>query len=236
MVRFYPLSAASFLANINGAGGSLAHSNRFQVYIPTAVLTASSSAISNAISSTSQFPDTDATDWMYEYADGASDYYRLTAFCDKSELPGYQFQTDTQRIYGPAFKFPHMPEWTDVTMSFLCGSDMEEKYFFDAWQYMVMDPESNNFNYRDEYAVDINVVEYDELNNVNYVITLVSAYPVSISPVPVSYEDNNSVMKLQVTFTYKYGRQFNGAFGNNSPRGVREIFNNTINQNTPGAQ
>jgi hypothetical protein len=225
------IASPSMLAVLAGqilAANGLARLNRFQVSIPTAVLVQNSSTISQAIQAEDEFPQTDGTDWMTDYASGSSDNYRLTAFCEKTELPGYQFQTDVHRIHGPSFKFPHMPEWSDVTMTFIVGADMEEKYFFDAWQFMVMDPGSNNFNYRSEYAVDVTIVSYDETNTDNYDITLVSAYPVSVSPIAYSYEDNNTIAKIQVTFTYKYGKPYEGASGSAAPRGQRQTFQSTI--------
>jgi hypothetical protein len=39
---------------------------------------------------------------------------------------------------------------------------MLERYFFDAWMYLVMDPYTNDFNYKNEYAVNIGIVQYIE--------------------------------------------------------------------------
>lgn len=221
------MNISTFKSQVDSAGG-LARLNRFQVFVPIAALTAGSANISNAIQSNDEFPSSAGNDWMSDFASGGADYYRLTAFCRETELPGYQFQTDTQRIYGPVFKYPHMPEWADVNMTFYCGADMQEKVFFQAWMYMVMDPESNNFNYRTEYAADMNIVMYDETDTINYIVTLVSAYPIAIGPIQLSYENDNSVATMQVTFTYRKAQDYIGAAGNATIQGQQVTFGSTI--------
>ena len=159
-------------------------------------------------------------------------------YCDRTELPSYQFQLEQNRHYGPSFKIPHKPEYQDITMTFMCGSEMLERYIFETWMYLVMDPETNNFNYIDEYALDIDIYSYPEQTdrsggyNANYSTTLVEAYPIAINAQELSYEANNTIQKIQVTFTYKYAIPFNGkgSVTGRVLRGSKEIFANTIQQ------
>lgn len=216
-----------FTAHLSQAGG-LARLNRFEVIIPTRNLQTQSATIAAAVQAQDEFPDMDGTDW---FAYNVPDYdavYRLTAFCQKSTLPGYQYQADSQRIYGPSWKVPHAPEWADVTMEFLMGTDMNEKYFFEAWQYMVMDPISNNFNYLKDYAADVCIVSIDDFDTPQYATWLINAWPISISPIDLSMDNNDSVMRLQVTFTYKYASWFSGSQRNQGIRGPKETFGQTI--------
>jgi hypothetical protein len=233
-----PASLSNLLSTINTASG-FARPNRFQVFIPTTTLTSASTTISDAIKAWSEFPDTDGTDWMgmelfsvpNSMSTGNMDIIRLSAFCEKTQLPGYQFQTDVQRIYGPGFKFPHMPEWSDITMTFFCGADMKEKFFFDAWMNMVMDPISNNFNYRTEYACNIFIDQYDVLDTVQYEITLWGAYPISVSPISLSYEETNTVMSMEVTFNYQFARTIRStSAASGTPVMNTQVFNQTVTQ------
>ncbi len=216
------------LSQIDIAGG-LTRLNRYQVLIYTAPLRQGSTDIFNSLNALSNFSATDATDWMeYMEMDLDNEALRLTAFCEKTSLPSYQYQTDTQRIYGPQFKFPHMPEWNDITMSFMMGTDMNEKYFFEAWQYMVMDPVSNNFNYQKEYTCDIDIVTFDDKDEANYYTSLIDAWPVAVNEINLASDDNNSVAKLQVTFTYKFASWFRGSSKAQGVRGAKERFNSGI--------
>jgi hypothetical protein len=245
------LNIINLLAQINKAGG-LAQQNRYEVYIPTSRIAQASTKIFNAQA------NADAMDWIADFyaADVNEQGIALLAFCEKTTLPSYQFQTDTQRIYGPAYKFPHLPEFQDITMTFMCGAAMNEKYFFDAWQYLIMDPVTNDFNYLSEYAVDIDIVMYSESSDATnsswysdlhkdpsarfsdfisnpiqaYVTTLYDAYPVAVNAIDLGYDHDNAYASVQVTFTYKSAFPFDGKGSTSGMglRGKREIFNQTI--------
>lgn len=151
-----------FASQISQSEG-FARQNRYQVFIPVPLLAQNSTKIAN-ISTTGDNSD-GGTDWMgddYFDTDANLMQQELAAYCEKSQLPSYQFQLLSNRSYGPMFKIPHLPEYQDITMTFLCGSEMLERYFFEAWMYMIMDPVTNNFNYKAEYAVDMDIVQYKE--------------------------------------------------------------------------
>ena len=177
-------------------------------------------------------------DWMYDYYGGdtgTTTAVELSALCDHTQLPGYQFQLETVRHYGPSFKIPHMPEYQDITMSFMCSAGMWERYFFDAWMFMVMDPVTNNFNYKDEYAVDIILIQYIPGGNIavsdqNYWTKLVDAFPVSIQEQEVGYDMNNTIQKVQVTFSYKFAIPYTGKGSSTGTplRGTKATFQQGI--------
>ena len=208
-----------FVANLT-FGGGFAVQNRYQILIPTSLLAQNSSNIYSLVQANSATAGLSA-DWM---GSGDAGYYggdmrntaiELTAFCDKTQLPGYQFQLETVRHYGPSFKIPHMPEYQDITMQFMCSNSMWERYFFDAWMYMVMDPVTNNFNYKSEYAVPISITSYiagGGINDsdINYYTQLIDAFPVSITEQELGYDMNNVIQKLQVTFSYKFAVPYTG--------------------------
>lgn len=263
------LDIAGFRAMMSSAGYAVP--NRYDIRIPTLVLANRSQQIFQANSAILEFSD-EATDWISDYfgSDPAAMGLELQAYCEKAELPSYQFQMETQRHYGPSFKIPHMPEYQDITMTFLCGQQMLERYFFESWMYMVMDPETNNFNYIDEYALDIDILQYPDVADQsadntfatagnaligalggigatnaftlsvspNYFTTLVDAFPIAIAAQELAYDSNNTLQKLQVTFTYKFAVPFNGkgAVTGRSVRsgtGYNTTFSNTITPPSP---
>ena len=211
-----------FVSNLNWAGG-LAVQNRYQVLIPTTSLGDNSTKIYNLIqaNSTGRYSANSRNitfDWMWDFYGGEMPLtaVELTAFCDKTQIPSYQFQMETVRHYGPSFKIPHMPEYQDITMSFLCSGGMWERYFFDAWMYMIMDPITNNFNYKNEYAVDVVIASYipggDIVDNDrNYITQLIDCFPVSVQEQELGYDMNNSIQRVQVSFSYKYATPFGSA-------------------------
>ena len=183
-----------FYSTISDAQG-LARSNRYAVHIPTGALfkKAHDVAVANGWD-TSYFED-------FEVADAIGD--RLTLFCKKAELPGMQFTTDEIRYYGEAFKFPYMIAYENISFSFYVGNDMLERKFWDAWMYSVMDPNSHDFNFNVEYAMDIYIDQYNEQDESVYQVKLFDAYPVIVSQMDVSSEDDNRVHECTVTCAYK---------------------------------
>ena len=215
--------------------------NRYQISIPTMLLAQNSNKIFNLIQSIPATANL-SMDWMFDYyaGDMGQAAVELAAYCDKTQLPGYQFQTETVRHYGPSFKIPHMPEYQDITMSFMCSSGFWERYFFDAWMYMVMDPVTNNFNYKDEYAVDVIIASIIpggapilDWNNMNYWTKLVDCFPISIQEQEVGYDMNNSIQKVVVTFSYKYAIPFTGKGSTTATplRGTKATFQQGISLN-----
>jgi len=156
------MNILEFVSNINLSGG-LARQNRYDVWIYTKSLVEISNVIARKNKENLLVPE-EAVNWITDYMGFDMDVEQkaLAAYCERSELPSYQFATESHRIYGPQFKIPHLPEYQDVTMTFVCGADMAEKYFFDAWMYLVMDPITNNFNYLNEYSTNIDIIQYDE--------------------------------------------------------------------------
>jgi hypothetical protein len=253
------LDINGFMSQISSADG-FARQNRYDVVIPATLLGITSTKIYNAVKALNEDA---ATDWMDEFyaVDLAQTAFQLQAFCEKSELPSYQFQLETVRHYGPSFKIPHMPEYQDLTMTFMCGSEMWERYFFDAWMYLVMDPYTNDFNYKSEYALNIDIIQYNEgatssdidftsagetlapslgktnletstTYNVdyNYYTTLIDAFPIAINTQELGYDNNNSIQKVQVTFSFKSAIPFEGKGSTTAAeaRGQRTQFRQSI--------
>jgi hypothetical protein len=244
-----------FRSQVNSSGWAV--QNYYDIYIPTMQLAQASTSIYNAQAAILQFSD-DAWDWMADYfeSDPAAMGIELQAYCQQTELPSYQFQMETNRSYGPAYKIPHRPEYQDLTMTFMCGNQMLERWFFDAWMYMVMDPDTNNFNYIDEYACDVTITQYQDFagpatiasafNNAiggppgsglampNYYTTLIDAFPISIAQQPLAYANNNVFQTIQVTFTYKYASAWTNGTTNAGNRTIRSAngqqnqFTNTV--------
>jgi len=184
-----------FRSKLSNAGG-LARSNRYKVSIPVSDLLNKSRVVA------------EHNGWETTYFEDAgvvskSIGERLEIFCKKAELPGVQFSVDEIRYYGEPFKFPYMPVYTDLSLSFYVGSDMAERKFWDAWMFSIMDPYSHDFNYITEYSVDIVIDQYNELDESVYQIKLFDAYPISISQMDVSYDDDNRVHECTVTCAYK---------------------------------
>lgn len=143
--------------------------------------------------------------------------YNLHLYAESASIPGLNFATsDIRRYgYGPIEKKPYAPIFNDITISFLVDGTGDLYKFFNKWMNRIVSSDqyvngssSNNglsafeVEYKDDYKTQINISTFDEAGEVVLNTQLVDAVPIAISDTQLSWSDNDSVMKLQVTFTY----------------------------------
>jgi hypothetical protein len=133
----------------------------------------------------------------------------LTYLCEATEFPGRGFENvDLYYGHGPKFKLPFQTNYEDINMTFICRAESLERQFFDDWM-AIMNPNNTfDFNYRDEYCAEIELFHYQDISETGYpepiyTFTLLKAYPVLVSPQPVTWADEQ-FMRLGVTFTYTW--------------------------------
>jgi hypothetical protein len=151
----------------------LARPNKFDVFIPIPVGLAPYLTVSRALN------------------------YR----CESTDLPGRAIATTTQKIYGPEEKFPYQTTYNDINLTFICTDKMEEKNFFDAWLEYINPSVTHNFKYKEKYAVNLRINQYDVRNRVSYSVDLVEAFPIGINELPLDWSADG-YHKLTVTFAY----------------------------------
>jgi hypothetical protein len=142
----------------------------------------------------------------------------LVYLCEAAEMPGRAFMSVDARYYGPSHKLPYQTQYEDTTMTFLCRSESNERKFFDDWLEYINPTNSFDFNFRDNYATDVQIRQMAEYEDVipggpgapglatgdpkeTYRITLRKAYPINVNPQPMTWADDQ-YQRLAVTFTY----------------------------------
>jgi hypothetical protein len=80
---------------------------------------------------------------------------------------------------------------------------MSEKVFFDSWLELINPSLTFNFKYKNDYAVNMQVNQYDVTNNKSYSINLIDAYPISVNQLDLDWS-NTDYHKLTVVFAYTY--------------------------------
>lgn len=144
----------------------------------------------------------------------------LMYLCDAAEFPGRGFGVTAMRYYGPTVQFPNNVEYGPLTLSFICRTVGIERQFFDDWQDIINPINTYNFNYQNDYACTIHVVQFAEFgkNVVQdtpdgrmlaakpmpvYSWSFNKAWPTLVNPQPVTWQDSD-ILRLQITFAYKY--------------------------------
>jgi hypothetical protein len=127
----------------------------------------------------------------------------LSLRCESAQLPGRTLETTTKKHgSAPVEKFPYHSNYSEVTLEFLVSGDMNEKIFFDAWMELINPTTDFNMQYKNNYAVDISINQYDLQNKITYSANLIEAFPIEVNQLDLNWS-NDSFHKLSVVFAYK---------------------------------
>jgi hypothetical protein len=213
------------ISQITKAGG-LSRPNRYSVQIVPPDISAALNGVTQQIGNV---PD-------YFSIMGVTEGYvptRLNFMCCNAELPEKRFGASSVRTYGSHFQMPYIDFYANITLKFICGLDMFERKFFDAWSYLVQDPETSDFNYVADYSTTMDIFQLTEYNDqATYGIRFFQCWPIAIGAMELSYENFNTYHKLPVTFEYR--RWTNLQINMSSPTLIEtgnsgpSTFNNTI--------
>jgi hypothetical protein len=145
---------------------------------------------------------------------------RLEFWCESSKIPGVQLNLHDVRRYGYGIteKKPTNAVFSDIPFLFIGDGNGEIWEFFHQWISLV-----NNFDLRDgisgtttatttqspmelaykyEYAVDMDVIAFDETGQEKIHIKLRDAFPFAIAPIDLAWASRNEIMKIPVIFTF----------------------------------
>jgi hypothetical protein len=126
----------------------------------------------------------------------------MSLICEIAELPSRTFSTAEQKFTSmPVQKFPYMASYNDLTLTFIVDDSMNIKYFFDAWMSLINPVDYYTFEYKNNYAVDITINQYDMQNTVTYSIKLEEAYPIAVNQLDLDWSSDGH-HKLVVVFAY----------------------------------
>lgn len=136
----------------------------------------------------------------------------LTFRCEKAEIPGRTIATLDDTGSGPALKMPYEVNYNDMEITIICSTDMTERDYFEEWMNKIVYPGKNAraglVNYYSNFAKG-NSLELAQLGDqgealITYV--LYDVYPIQISPMNLSWEENNTYQRFNVTLNYRYYR------------------------------
>ena len=132
---------------------------------------------------------------------------QLSLLCDTATLPTKSLATYEKSIYGPVKAMPYRMTFTEASMSFIMTDGMTEKKYFDAWQNKIVDQDSGNIGYFDDYVVNINIKKFSHIaegsTDPTYEVDLIDAWPSIVAEVQLSHSGGGEAMKLPVTFQFK---------------------------------
>lgn len=127
---------------------------------------------------------------------------KILLFCDQIQLPGTNYSTTQNRMFGEFREVPYEKLYDNITMSFYVDVDMKVKSLFDDWSNLISNPVTKTYNYYNSYISDM-VIEVQDINDkTRYQMTLFECYPKTISSIQMDYAAKD-VMKISIGMQYK---------------------------------
>lgn len=129
---------------------------------------------------------------------------RLSFACEDIVVPDRGLQTVPNRIYGPQRLAPYNWNYTnEVDLIFRLSSDLYEQAVFEGWQNEVINPNTNNFNYPDEYTGSLKIIVQNRGTETDvYGVELQEVYPLSIGSISLSQATTNEVTRMTVKLAF----------------------------------
>lgn len=198
-------------ANIMQNG--LARTNRFQVLIPTPMMRNAAAVDESSDEFIGPRPPVSKLKSLFGEAvkviriftgGGSSEYTRgLDLMCSQTELPGKTINTSETKYNGDVHKIGQSLMYGNQQFTFHVSQDMYEKTIIDQWMNLVVDPETHEVSYMNDYAVTINVFQLDQNDKIVHAVALIDAFPVMMNPLTLSNSEHNNVHELMVQFAYR---------------------------------
>lgn len=136
----------------------------------------------------------------------ATESRKVSMRCESINLPGRNLNSTTDsNIYGPTREIVDGVTYADdINMTFQASSGLEERVFFEEWQALAFDERSWNVGYYNDYISTVDIYVLDRQNQRRFGLKLHEAFPKTIGATELSQSANNELIKLAVTFSFRY--------------------------------
>jgi hypothetical protein len=132
-----------------------------------------------------------------------SSLQNMLLFCDQIQIPGLNYSTVQNRVFGEFRETPYEKLYDAINMSFYVDSGLKVKYLFDEWLNTINNPDRRTFAYYNDYISNMSIEVLDLQDKTRYEIVLYECYPKNIGSIQLD-QSSKDVMRLQVTMQYKY--------------------------------
>ena len=131
----------------------------------------------------------------------------MTLFAETVEIPGQTIISSPDELrYGPPREQATAMSYGPTNITFICTPGMPERKFFTNWQDMIVNKNSWEAYYYEEYAAGSSIMVYalDAKEKDQYGITLHEVFPKTISGQSFGAASNDSYQTLDVEFAFRY--------------------------------
>ena len=134
---------------------------------------------------------------------------KLQYLCESVSLPTKGIASNAHDVYGPPREIPYRETFTEAALSFILDDAFTVKKFFDKWQENIINPETGNVNYWNNFVGTINITRLsnDATSFADatdkYKIELREAYPSAVGEIALGHTQGGEILRLSVTFKYR---------------------------------
>jgi hypothetical protein len=120
-------------------------------------------------------------------------------------FPGQNLRSSTDLLrYGPQREIAHAMTYGPFNITFMCTTGMPEKLWFESWQDEMVNKDTWQAKFYDEYVADIELISLDQQDRDRYVCSIYEAYPKTITAQDFSYGSNGAYQTISIEFTYRW--------------------------------
>ena len=138
---------------------------------------------------------------------------QVNIHCDSIVMPNKQVQAQEVQ-YGsePVRSMVQTHEFPGtIDATFYADKYLRERQFFEAWQKMCVGEHTHKANYYDSYIGKMHIYQLGSDNEISrdmptYAVEAMEVYPSNIGSIEYGYARSNEVVKITVSFAYKYWR------------------------------
>ena len=195
-----------FLSQVN-QGEGFARQNRFIVRI--------NPPVGDKIKVTS--PQTGPLSVNVNVDGGNNDLESLTTLenidmmCNKVTIPNRDINTVDHRMYGPGRKMPYAYSFSgSIECTFYGDKFLRQRMFFENWQKKIMDIETHNMRYYDNYVGSMDIMQLGQFDSkqdddarVTYAVRLFEVYPQTIGSYDMDFGQNDSLVNVPITLNFR---------------------------------
>ena len=133
----------------------------------------------------------------------------LQYLCESVSLPTKGIASNAHDIYGPPREIPYRETFTEAALSFILDDKFTVKRFFDKWQEKIINVETGNVNYWNNFVSTIKItrlsndaISFADASDL-YKIELREAYPSAVGEIALGHTQGGEILRLSVTFKYR---------------------------------
>jgi hypothetical protein len=131
------------------------------------------------------------------------DSENLTLKCFSAEIPGVNLNTFEQTDYGLPRNIAYGKLYTESSFGLILSEDYKELKDFNRWINFIYDDFTGNVKYLFNYATTTTLRVYDPQGRIRTTVNFDESYPKTITPLQLSWEDNDTLPRATVTMAYR---------------------------------